>query len=126
MNLPIGEYYQLLSKYLRPQWQKVLLLAMLLFSGIGLQLYTPQLVRRFIDAAQSGATVEALTQTGMLFLIVTIIQQIVRTGAAFVTEDVKWRATNWLRNDLSDHCLRLDMSFHNDNTPRYHDRTHRW
>ncbi|MEZ4711556.1 MAG: ABC transporter ATP-binding protein [Caldilineaceae bacterium] len=34
-----------------------------------------------------------------------------------MTEDVKWRATNWLRNDLSDHCMRLDMSFHNEYTP---------
>ncbi len=41
----------------------------------------------------------------------------VRTGAAYLTEDVKWRATNWLRNDLARHCLKLDMAFHNEHTP---------
>jgi ABC-type multidrug transport system fused ATPase/permease subunit len=38
-------------------------------------------------------------------------------GAAYLTEDVKWRATNWLRNDLAAHCMALDMRFHNEHTP---------
>lgn len=117
MNLPLKQYFDLLEKYLRPQWRRVTLLAVLLFGGIGLQLLTPQLVRNFIDTAQKGGAASELTRTGLFYLCVTLINQVMRTGSAYVTEDVKWQTTNRLRNDLSRHCLALDMTFHNDNTP---------
>ncbi len=37
--------------------------------------------------------------------------------ARYVGEIVAWAATNELRVDLARHCLRLDMSFHNDKRP---------
>ena len=123
MKLPLQDYVELLAKYLRPQRNRVILLAALIFGGIGLQLLSPQIVRGFIDTAQAfGANQQAevtaaLRRDGLLFLLVTLTAQVVRLSGAYVTEDVKWRATNWLRNDLSDHCMRLDMSFHNEFTP---------
>ena len=117
MKLPLQEYYQLLERYLRPQGRRVLLLAALIFGGIGLQLLSPQIVRAFIDIAQQGGDLAALTRNGVFYLAVTLVAQGIRLGAAYLTEDVKWRATNWLRNDLSDHCMQLDMSFHNEHTP---------
>ncbi len=117
MKLPVRQYFILLSRYLRPQQRKVALLAVLLFGGIGLQLVNPQIVRAFIDAAQAGGTAAALTRIGALFLGVTIVNQALRTASAYFTEDVKWQATNLLRNDVSAHCLQLDMAFHNENTP---------
>ncbi|MBE2200734.1 MAG: ABC transporter ATP-binding protein [Anaerolinea sp.] len=117
MKLPIRQYFELLSKYLRPQGAMVLLLALALFGGIALQLVSPQIVRGFIDAVQMGMTSATLLQTAVLFLIVTLISQILRLVSAYMTEAVKWQATNWLRDDLSAHCLRLDMAFHNENTP---------
>ena len=45
-------YKDLQGKYLRPYWPLVALLGVLLFIGTGLQLVTPQLVRRFIDIAE--------------------------------------------------------------------------
>ncbi|HRW09480.1 MAG TPA: ABC transporter ATP-binding protein [Caldilineaceae bacterium] len=117
MNLPLQAYYHLLERYLRPQARRVVLLALLIFGGIGLQLVAPQIVRAFIDIAQQGGALAALTRNAVLYLAVTLVGQAMRLGAAYLTEDVKWRATNWLRNDLSNHCMRLDMSFHNDYTP---------
>jgi ABC-type multidrug transport system fused ATPase/permease subunit len=117
MKLPLKAYYALLAKYLQPQWRKVTVLALLLFGGIGLQLLTPQIVRRFIDTAQAGGTADALMRIGLLYLTVTLVNQAMRTGAAYVTEDVKWQTTNQLRNDLSRHCLALDMPFHHEHTP---------
>jgi ATP-binding cassette subfamily B protein/ATP-binding cassette subfamily C protein len=35
----------------------------------------------------------------------------------YLSENIAWRATNVLRADLADHCLRLDLSFHNARTP---------
>lgn len=117
MKLPLRQYYDLLAKYLRPQWRRVVVLGLLLFGGIGLQLFTPQLVRRFIDLAQAGAATVLLVRTGLLYLAMTLVNQALRTGAAYFTEDVKWQTTNQLRNDLARHCLQLDMPFHHENTP---------
>ncbi len=117
MKLPLRAYYHLLERYLRPQGRRVLLLALLIFGGIGLQLLAPQIVRAFIDIAEQGGALAALTYNALLYLSVTLLGQAMRLGAAYLTEDVKWRATNWLRNDLSNHCMNLDMSFHNDYTP---------
>jgi ATP-binding cassette subfamily B protein len=117
MSLPIIEYYRLLERYLRPQLRMVGLLAACIFVGVGLQLWLPQIVRIFIDVASAGADSATLLRVGLYYLAVTLVNQAVRLGAAYLTEDVKWRATNWLRNDLAAHCMRLDMSFHHDMTP---------
>lgn len=117
MTLPLLDYYRLLERYLRPQQRIVGWLALCIFSGIGLQLWLPQIVRSFLDIAQQGASTTALLRTGLIYLVVTLVNQAVRLVAAYLTEDVKWRATNWLRNDLSAHCMRLDMSFHHEHTP---------
>lgn len=117
MKLPIRQYFALLSQYLRPQWRRVTLLGLLLFTTIGLQLVAPQIVRQFIDLIGSQTVDATLTRAGILFLVISVVQQITRVSSAYLTEDVKWRATNWLRNDLSRHTLHLDMAFHNENTP---------
>ncbi|MBX3015529.1 MAG: ABC transporter ATP-binding protein [Caldilineaceae bacterium] len=117
MRLPLYAYYQLLERYLRPQGQRVALLAALIFGGIGLQLLSPQIVRAFIDLAQQGGDLASLTRNGAYYLIVSLVAQGIRLSAAYLTEDVKWRATNWLRNDLAAHCMGLDMRFHNEHTP---------
>lgn len=117
MNLPIRQYFRLLSTYLRPQRGKVIFLTLCLFTGIAMQLVAPQVVRQFIDQAQQGSPAAALSRIAFLFLGVTLVSQIVHILSAYLTENVKWQATNLLRNDLADHTLHLDMAFHNENTP---------
>ena len=51
MKVPLKRYLALLSEYLRPQSRRVLVLAVLLFSSVGLQLLNPQILRLFIDTA---------------------------------------------------------------------------
>ena len=50
-KIPLKAYWDVLANYLRPQLGRVVLLAVLLFSNIGLQLVNPQIMRRFLDAA---------------------------------------------------------------------------
>ena len=52
---PVGEYVRLLGAHLRPQWPRVLLLAVVLLGGSGLELLFPQLLRHFIDASRLPA-----------------------------------------------------------------------
>ncbi len=117
MNIPIKPYWRLLVHYLGPQWPSVVLLAVLLFGTISLQLFNPQIARQFIDAAQGDTPPEALLRVALLFLGVALLQQTASVSAAYLGENVGWRATNELRANLADHCLRLDMSFHNARTP---------
>ncbi|MDP8909727.1 MAG: ABC transporter ATP-binding protein/permease, partial [Chloroflexota bacterium] len=58
-----------------------------------------------------------LILAALLFLGGALLQQFVAVASTYVGEDVGWTATNHLRADLMDHCLRLDMDFHNERTP---------
>jgi ABC-type multidrug transport system fused ATPase/permease subunit len=121
MKIPLKQYWTLLIDYLRPQWAMVLILAILLLANIGLQLATPQIMRTFIDVATttvaSTETARTLLRAALLFIGVGLAQQIVSLTATYFGETVGWTSTNALRADLADHCLHLDMSFHNARTP---------
>jgi ABC-type multidrug transport system fused ATPase/permease subunit len=117
MNLPLRQYGQLLARYLQPQRPQVMLLAGLLFGSIGLQLLNPQVIRYFIDTAQSGGAQSALLLAAALYIGFSLTQRGVALWADYVAQNVGWRATNGLRHDLAMHCLRLDMSFHKTHTP---------
>ena len=110
-------YWDLLAKYLRPQWCRVLLLAVAILGSIGLQLVNPQIVRAFIDTAREGGAMEKLTLTALLFLGVAVASQAVSIAVTYLGQNVAWAATNGLRLDLTQHCLQLDMSFHKAHTP---------
>ncbi|MDQ2743008.1 MAG: ABC transporter ATP-binding protein/permease [Chloroflexota bacterium] len=113
----VGRHSTLLVAYLKPQRSRVLWLAVLLLSSIGLELINPQIVRFFIDTAQKGGPVGALKLAAIAFLVITLVQQIVALGAAYFGAVVGWEATNRLRADLLRHCLDLDLPFHKSHTP---------
>jgi ABC-type multidrug transport system fused ATPase/permease subunit len=117
MNIPLQRYSALLLKYLRPQWRRATLLGLLLVATTGMQLLNPQIIRFFIDTATGGGSSESLLLAALLFLGVGLVNQGVGTYATYVGADVGWTATNLLRIDLAQHCLALDMSFHNERTP---------
>ncbi len=113
----LKQYRTLLGTYLRPLRRQVTVLALLLSCSIGLQLWTPQILRQFIDLAQTSGVSDALTQRAVLFFTLVTIGRALQLGTTYVTQDVRWRATNRMRGDLAGHCLGLDISFHNEQTP---------
>jgi ABC-type multidrug transport system fused ATPase/permease subunit len=110
-------YIALFARYVGPEWRRALLLAVLLVSGIFLQLLNPQLLRAFIDQATSGAEVSDLARIAVAFMTIAFVAQIIAAGGQYVGEDLGWAATNTLRADLALHVLRLDLSFHKARTP---------
>ena len=112
VELSTGHYWRFLSTYLGPLRGRVAVLALLLFSGVGLRLISPQIVRAFIDAAQAGSAGSTLVQIAGLYLGVAVVTQLVSVGETYAAENVGWLATNALRADLARHCLGLDLSFH--------------
>jgi ATP-binding cassette subfamily B protein len=121
--IPVRSYLTLLGRYLRPQWRRVVALAVLLFAAISLQLAGPQIMRYFIDTATGGHTLgmtntsQALTVAALLYLATALAGQVVALLETYTAETVAWVATNRLRAGLMLHCLRLDMSYHNTHTP---------
>jgi ABC-type multidrug transport system fused ATPase/permease subunit len=91
----------LLGTYLRPEWPRVLLLGLLLFTGIGLQLANPQIARTFIDRAQAGQPLQELIWIALMFLGAALLTQAAEIAETWVAEDLGWRATNALRADLT-------------------------
>ncbi len=79
MDIPLQQYWTLLSTYLRPQRRRVILLAVFLLGSIGLQLLNPQIVRYFIDTAIGGGSLETLAAAALLFIGVAQVQQISRS-----------------------------------------------
>ena len=117
VEIPVRGYGELMFRYIKPMGGKVILLTLLIFATIGLQLINPQIIRYFIDTASAGESTDTLLKAAVLFLITALSLQFLGVASTYVGEDVGWRSTNQLRSDLAHHCLRLDMSFHNDVTP---------
>lgn len=118
----LRQSFHLLQRYLRPEWPRLVLMLVLLLSGIGLQLVQPQIIRDFIDLATGAISstrlggLTSLLNVAILFITVAITNQVLTTAATYVTQDVRWRTTNELRADLAQHCMNLDMAFHNQRT----------
>ena len=110
--IPVRPYLRLLSRYLRPQRARVGLLVVVLFASIGLQLFNPQLIKRFIDGATAGDTAEELIPIAVAFMLVAVVHQGLSIWSTYLAEDVGWAATNRLRLELTDHVLHLHMGFH--------------
>jgi ATP-binding cassette subfamily B protein len=117
MNISLRQYYDILARYLRPQKLRFALLALLVFTSIGMQVVNPQIMRRFIDDATNGKPLDVLLFSALAFVGIALCQQILSVSAAYVGEYVAWIATNGLREDLAKHCLYLDMQFHHEKSP---------
>jgi ATP-binding cassette, subfamily B, bacterial len=113
MNLSIRKYASLLATYLKFQKGRVAVLGVLMAVSLGLQLVSPQILRRFLDSATSGGDIDLVVRLGLVFFGVEMLERLMNVGSSYVGADVGWRAMNRLREDLIAHCLRLDMSFHN-------------
>ena len=116
-KVPLRQYASLLSEYLKPQRVRVLLLAVFMFIGIGISLLNPQILRYFIDTAESGGETRNLLIAAGIYLAIGLLGQVIMLVSSYLGQDVGWRATNRMRGDLAHHCLKLDMSFHHEHTP---------
>ncbi|WP_414530491.1 ABC transporter ATP-binding protein [Nodularia chucula] len=117
MQISRNYYVSTLIKYLQPLWHQSLLLLILLLLGIGLRLLNPQILAAFIDIATSEADFSRLIQLALMFLGIALTTQLISLLETYLAADIGLRATNRLRANLTLHCLQLDMSFHNQQTP---------
>ncbi|HEX6540962.1 MAG TPA: ABC transporter ATP-binding protein [Ktedonobacterales bacterium] len=112
----VGRYWRLLARYLRPEWPRMGLLAVILCATICVQVAAPLVASRFIDQATSGGAMRELIVLALLTMGLALAQQGVAIAETYVAENISWAATNALRVDLVAHLLRLDASFHSART----------
>ena len=117
MKIPLKAYWELLARHIAPQKGRFVWLVILLLGSISLQIINPQIMRAFIDSALGGGTASQLLRDAAAFIAIALVQQGVAIGVTYLGESVAWTATNALRAELAEHCLNLDMSFHNTHTP---------
>jgi ATP-binding cassette subfamily B protein len=117
MKLPLRTYWDLLSKHIRPQKGRFLLLTFLLLGSIGLRVLNPQIMRIFIDSALEGEAIKELTIAALIFIGIAFLQHLIAIIVTYLGENVAWTATNALRGELAWHGLNLDIRFHSDHPP---------
>jgi ATP-binding cassette subfamily B protein len=117
MPFALDRYWRLLAAYLSPHRGRLAALALLIVCGIGLQIVGPQLIGRFIDGATSGGAQNALLWLAVAYIAAGLVQRAASLGAAYVGENLGWKATNSLRADLARHVVGLDLGFHKAHTP---------
>lgn len=107
----------LLARHLGPQRGRILILAVIIFSAIGLQLLAPWLFGRFVRLIQAQRTTADVALVGVQFVLTALTLQVVNVQAAALSARVAWEATNTLRLNLTAHVLHLDPAFHKAHTP---------
>jgi ATP-binding cassette, subfamily B, bacterial len=117
LQISLKQYADVLVTYLKPQLNRVTLLAFVLLTNIALQLLNPQILKSFLDTALSPRGGSSLVGSAVLFFVIALISQCLTVASTYVSTNVGWTATNALRTDLARHCLQLDMPFHNAHTP---------
>jgi ATP-binding cassette subfamily B protein len=71
--IPVRAYFRLFTGYMRPYRRQAVLLAVVLFTTIGLQLANPQLIAVFIDRALEGGSTDTLIPLAALFVAVAVV-----------------------------------------------------
>jgi len=97
-RIPFRGYWEILSKYLKARKPAFVLLAFLISATIVLQLVNPQIMRGVIDGALAGKAGTTLVLSAVLFILVALVQQGAGVAAAYVGENLAWKATNELRS----------------------------
>jgi len=113
----LKRYWNLLARYLRPEWPRMVILLLVLGGSIAAQVLAPLVASRFIDRATAGKPLRELILLSLLAMGLALFGQLLAVVETYFAENVSWAATNEMRADLLEHLLRLDASFHNAHTP---------
>ncbi len=92
-------------------------LLLLVLISAGVNLINPRLVSSFIDTAVETGPIYTMINSAILFLVLSVIGQLVTILSTYISKKVAWKTTNSLREDLMRHCFHLGPGFNNTKTP---------
>lgn len=117
MRPTLALYRTFLARYLGPYRWHVLLLALAVLTSTVGAVWGPRILRDFIDGVVAQDSQSILLQAVALYVIVNVVRHLADALMQYLGESVAWAATNQLRGDLLQHCIRLDMTFFNRHPP---------
>ncbi len=104
----------LLKKYLKPYVKLVVILSLTIIVYNVLNIFLPQILRTYINAALSSTLdFQFLLTISLIYIGVSLLYRSLMVFIRFVSIKLAWLTTNDLRVDLAFHCINLDMTFHN-------------
>ena len=103
----VKEVTVLVRKYLNDQKLPFAILASISFSYIALQIYSPQIIRNFIDEITGRNDKNVLFRFAAIYIAAAFLMQCFRLLSTYMSQNIGWKATNRLRNDLTWHCMNL-------------------
>lgn len=80
-------------------------------------LFVPLLIRRFIDDASADAATSVLVGLAVVFLVASVVGQLLGLGSAWIGARLGWAVTNDLRVLGTRHATLLDLDFHAETPP---------
>ncbi len=89
----------------------VLLVALLL------RLAMPAMLGWFVDAALDGKDVSYLVRIAVAYVVIALTAEVLSLLVTWGAVDMAWKAGNRLREQLSHHAMRLEMSWHGRHSP---------
>ncbi len=117
MPTPFAAHRILLGRYAGRYRGRFIWLGVLLLGSVGLQLLAPQIVRAFLEQAQSGGGAGVLLAAAGAYLLAALAQRALALASSYWGASLSWAAANDLRLDLTAHALSLPMGFHKEHTP---------
>jgi ATP-binding cassette, subfamily B, bacterial len=102
--------------YLGPHRRAFAVLTGVMVAATALPLAGPQFLRRFVDEAAAGSSTSELVRIAAVYVGVALVAQAAQVYAMWSAGRLAWRATNRMREDLTEHVLGLDMAFHGEHT----------
>ncbi len=128
-----SEKLKLLVKYVSQFKNKTVFLLVGILVDIILRIFNPRLIQAYIDIILEDEYTTTrliewfigiipdeyniLTGLAIAYVVLFSAQYLIGVASVYVSQDLAWATTNKLRYDLTEHCLYLDMSFHNKYKP---------
>jgi len=88
-----------------------------LFVALLLRLAMPAMLGWFVDSALDGQSVSYLVRIAGAYVVVALTAEVLSLGVTWGAVDMAWKAGNRLREQLSHHAMRLEMSWHGRHSP---------
>src|SRR4051812_17869332 len=112
-----GREARLLAETLQPERAQGAVVLAVLIVTLGLRLTMPALLGAFVDHAIQHEPLSTLTAIAGIYVVVALTAEALQLGVTWGSVRLSWQAGNRLRERLSEHAMKLEMSWHAKHSP---------
>src|SRR5881394_3943795 len=112
-----GRETRLLASILKAERRQGAAVFAVLLVALALRLVMPALLGRFVDAAINHQPLHTLTAIALTYVVIALTAEVLQLVVTWGAVRLSWQAGNRLRERLSAHALKLEMSWHAKHSP---------